>query len=91
MLFRSSYNLWHKFQGTGMGIARIYYTEDPCADSKAEKLAIDNIPFYEISFEADEDKYLFVRAVQPSLIEYTIAGSVGEIGEEIKELDIDQK
>ena len=88
---QTSYNLWHKFQGTGMGIARIYYTEDPCADSKAEKLAIDNIPFYEISFEADEDKYLFVRAVQPSLIEYTIAGSVGEIGEEIKELDIDQK
>lgn len=84
------YNVWHKFQGAGMGIARIYYTEDPCADSKVEKLSIDNIPFHEISFEAEEDKYLFVRAVKPSVIEYTIADSAEEIGEDIKELDIDK-
>lgn len=88
---QTSYNVWHKFQGAGMGIARIYYTEDPRADSKAEKLAIDNIPFHEISFNAEEDKYLFVRAIQPSVIEYAIADSVEEIGEDIKELDIDKK
>lgn len=88
--YTTSYNVWHKFQGAGMGIARIYYTEDPCADSKAGKLAINNIPFHEISFEAKEDKYLFVRAVKPSVIEYTIADSAEEIGEDIKELDIDK-
>lgn len=86
------YNIWHKFQGAGIGVARIYYTENPCADSKVEKLSIDNIPFCEVSFDAEEDKYLFVRAVGPSVIEYTIANSVEEINEneDIKELDIDR-
>ena len=74
-----------------MGVARIYYTEDPRADSKIEKLAIDNIPFHEILFDAEEDKYLFVRAIRPSVIEYAIADSEEEIGEDIKELDIDKK
>lgn len=88
---QTSYNIWHKFQGAGMGVARIYYTEDPRADSKDEKLAIGNIPFHEIVFDAEEDKYLFVRAIQPSVIEYVIAGSEEEIGGDIKELDIDKK
>lgn len=88
---QTSYNVWHKFQGAGMGVARIYYTEDPRADSKAEKLAIDNIPFHEISFDAEEDKYLFIRAVQPSVIEYAIAASAEEIDEDIEKLDIDKK
>lgn len=89
----SAYHIWHKFQGAGMGTARIYYTENPCADSKAEKLAIGKIPFHEIMFEADENKYLFVRAVKPSVIEYTIAGFIEEIDEEslIKELDLDKQ
>ncbi|MCI9105722.1 MAG: hypothetical protein HFG57_07155 [Lachnospiraceae bacterium] len=89
---QTSYNVWHKFQGAGMGVARIYYTEDPRADSKAEDLAIDNIPFHEILFDAEEDKYLFIRAIRPSVIEYAIANSVEEIADEdIKELDIDKK
>lgn len=88
---QTSYHVWHKFQGAGMGVARIYYTEDPRADSKIEKLAIDNIPFHEILFDAEEDKYLFVRAIRPSVIEYAIADSEEEIGEDIKELDIDKK
>ena len=89
---QTSYHVWHKFQGAGMGVARIYYTEDPRADSKAEDLAIDNIPFHEILFDAEEDKYLFIRAIRPSVIEYAIANSVEEIADEdIKELDIDKK
>lgn len=85
----SSYNVWHKFQGAGIGISRIYYTENPSADSKAEKLLIDDIPFHEISFEPDEDKYLFIRAVKPSVIEYTVASSAEEIDGNIFELDIE--
>lgn len=88
---QTSYNVWQKFQGAGMGVARIYYTEDPRADSKAEELAIDNMPFHEISFDAEEDKYLFVRAVRPAVIEYAIADSEEEIvDKDIKELDIDK-
>ena len=88
---RTSYGVWHKFQGAGMGVARIYYTEDPRADSKAEKLEIDYIPFHEICFDPEEDKYLFVRAVKPSVIEYTISESADDIGDVIQELDIDKK
>ena len=88
---KTSYGIWHKFQGAGMGVARLYYTEDPRADSKAERLKIENIPFHEVSFEPEEDKYVFVRAVKPSVVEYTIAASIEDIGEEIQELNIDKK
>ena len=88
---KMSYGIWHKFQGAGMGVARIYYTEDPRADSKADKLEIGNIPFHEISFEPEEDKYLFVRAIKPSVIEYAIASSVDEIDDALQNLDIDKK
>ena len=87
---KTSYGIWHKFQGAGMGVARLYYTEDPRADSKAERLIIENIPFHEVSFEPEEDKYVFVRAVKPSVIEYTIAASIEDIGDTIQELDIDK-
>lgn len=84
-----SYNVWHKFQGAGSGIGRIYYTENPAADSKAVRLDINDIPFHEVVFEADENKYLFVRAVRPSVIEYAAAASEEEIGRgDIRELDI---
>lgn len=86
-----SYGVWHDFQGAGMGVARVYYTQDPRANVKGEKLDISDIPFHEITFEADKDKRLFVRAVQPSVIEYTIADSIEEIGDVIEELDIDKK
>ena len=85
-----SYGVWRKFQGAGMGTARIYYTEDPRADSKVEKLEIRDIPFHEISFEAEENKYLFVRAIKPSMIEYTIAASIDDIPDAVNELDIDR-
>lgn len=88
---KTSYNMWNKFQGAGMGIARIYYTDDPRSDSKIEKISIDNIPFHEISFEADENKYLFVRAISPSVIEYAISESENQIGNDIFQLDIDSE
>ena len=83
-----SYHKWYQFQGAGMGAARIYYTENPSADSAAEKLNIAGIPFHELSFEPDENKYLFIRAVKPTVIEYAIAGSEDEIGSDVHELDI---
>lgn len=88
---KTAYNIWKKFQGAGMGTARIYYTEDPRADSRVEKLDINNIPFHEVTFDADEDKYLYVRAVNPSTIEYAIASSEEQIGDKIERLDIDEK
>lgn len=87
----TSYNNWIKFQGAGMGIARIYYTEDPRADSKADKIDIDNIPFHEIGFEAEAGKYLFVKAIKPTTIVYVTAESEETINEdEIVELNIDE-
>ena len=88
---KTSYNVWIKFQGAGMGVARIYYTEIPGADSKTNKLDIDDIPFHEIDFKTEEGKYLFIKAVNPSTIVYTTADSENDINEEnVKELNIDQ-
>ena len=73
---QSVYGKWIRFQGAGIGIARIYYTEDSRADTKGTtKLSIDNIPFAEISFDSDENKYLFIKAVGPCTIECAIAES----------------
>lgn len=88
---KTVYHVWKKFQGAGMGTARIYYTEDPRADSKAEKLDISNIPFHEVSFEPEEDKYLYVRAISPSVIEYAVAGSGEQIGDVVETLNIDER
>lgn len=85
---QTSYNIWRKFQGAGMGIARIYYTDNPLADS-LNSISIENIPFHEISFEKDENKNLFIRAIQPSVIEYAIAEFEEDIADDIFELDID--
>lgn len=88
---KTSYLVWKKFQGAGMGTARIYYTEDPRADSKAEKLDINNIPFHEVSFEPAEDSYLYVRAIKPSVIEYTVADSEEQISDKVETLNIDER
>jgi len=80
---------WHQFQGAGTGVARIYYTENPAADSKDKKLDINEVPFHEISFEPDENKYLFIRIAGPAKIEYTTACSENEIGDDISELNIE--
>ena len=87
----TSYHVWKKFQGAGVGIARIYYTEDPRADSKNEKLDINNIPFHEVTFKPEEDKYLYIRAIKPSVIEYAVAFSDEQIGDAVEILNIDER
>lgn len=73
---KSVYGRWIKFQGAGMGVARIYFTEDPAADSEGgNKIPIDDISFVELEFDANEDDYLFVKAVSPNEIEYAVAES----------------
>lgn len=85
---QTSYHIWHQFQGAGMGVARIYYTDNPLSDSKTNPVNIDKIPFHEICFEKDENRYLFVRAVKPSVIEYTTAENAESITDDVVELEI---
>ena len=84
-----SYNKWFKFQGAGVGVARIYYTENPSADSAENKLDINTIPFSEVTFDADENKFLYVKAVKPTVIEYAVASSEQEIGDNVMELNFE--
>ena len=88
---KPAYNIWYRFAGAANGTARIYYTTIPGADSKLYSLDVKehNIPFREVNFEADEDKYLFVRAVSPTVIEYTVAESEEACGNDVNTLDID--
>ncbi len=85
-----AYNIWTKFQGAGNGVAKIYYTENPTADSNPPSMDINEIPFHEICFEPDEEKYLFIRAVKPTVIEYAVASSKDEIMKDVQELHIEQ-
>ena len=39
------YNKWIPFQGATKSIIRIYYTNNPMADSKMEQMPIDNVPY----------------------------------------------
>lgn len=87
-LERDSYNIWKRFQGAGIGAARIYYTDNPGAASPAEQLSIQAIPFHEIGFEPDENKFLFIRAIKPTVIEYAIAASEEEISD-VYELELE--
>lgn len=82
-----SYDIWHKFQGAGVGVARIYYTTIPGAD--VNKLSTDSIPYHEITFDPDENSFLFVRAISPTVIEYAIADSIENIGDKTETLDIE--
>ena len=86
---QTSYGIWYKFQGAGMGVARIYYTDNPLSDSVSNPISIENIPFHQIEFESDENKYLFIRAIKPTVIEYTTAESKEDIMDDVSELDID--
>lgn len=85
---QTSYQIWHPFQGAATGVARIYYTQDPRADVKADPISIEGIPFHEISFEKKEGQYLYIRAVKPSVIEYTVAENEESITDEVTELEI---
>ena len=42
---------------------------------------IDNIPYREITVEPRREEFLFIRACEPTVIEYTVAPSEEKIGE----------
>ena len=67
------YNKWIPFQGATKNIIRIYYTNNPMADSKMEQMPIDNVPYKEIGIDIAEDAYLFIRTVEPDMLEYAVA------------------
>ena len=74
-----SYKKWVSFQGASREVVRIYYTDNPVADSKLEQLSIENIPYKEITINPMENAYLFIRTVEPNLIEYAVAKEEDDI------------
>ena len=60
-------------------MVRIYYTDNPVADSKLEQLSIENVPYKEITINPMENAYLFIRTVEPNLIEYAVAKEEDDI------------
>jgi len=76
------YNKWIPFQGATKSIIRIYYTNNPMADSKMEQMPIDNVPYKEIGIDITEDAYLFIRTVEPDMLEYAVAKGIEEIADE---------
>ena len=46
-----------------------------------EQMPIENVPYKEISIEAKEDAYLFIRTVEPDVIEYAVAKEVEGISD----------
>lgn len=69
----TEYRKWVKFQGATKRVIRIYYTTDPMADSKSDKMSIENVHYKEIEIEQAEDKFLFLRSVDPNTAEYVVA------------------
>ena len=76
------YNKWIPFQGATKSVIRIYYTNNPMADSKMEQMPIDNVPYKEIGVDITEDAYLFIRTVEPAMLEYAVAKGIEEITDE---------
>ena len=74
-----SYKKWVSFQGASREVVRIYYTDNPVADSKLEQLSIENVPYKEITINPMENAYLFIRTVEPNLIEYAVAKEEDDI------------
>lgn len=69
----TDYGTWVRFQGAARPTVRIYYTTDPTADLREEPPVIDNIPYKEISVDPRMDAYIFIKACEPAVIEYTVA------------------
>lgn len=69
----TDYGTWVRFQGAARQTVRIYYTTDPTADLREEPPVIDNIPYKEIAIEPRKDAYIFIKACEPAVIEYTVA------------------
>ena len=73
------YKKWVSFQGATREVVRIYYTNNPMADSKMEQMSIENVPYKEITIETQEDACLFIRTVEPDMIEYVVAKEIEDI------------
>lgn len=85
----TEYGKWIRFQGAAKQTVRIYYTTDPTADVREEPPMIDKIPYREIAVEPKKGAFLFIRACEPTVIEYTVSLSEEEIGKggEINRMD----
>lgn len=77
----TEYGQWIRFQGAAKQTVRIYYTTNPTADVREEPPMIDNIPYREITVEPQKGAFLFIRACEPTAIEYAVALSEERIGE----------
>lgn len=88
----TEYGSWIRFQGAAKQTVRIYYTTDPTADVREEPPLIDNIPYKEITVEPKKGAYIFIRACEPTAIEYAVSFSEDTVGEdcEICSLDFGQ-
>ena len=69
----TDYDTWVRFQGAARQTVRIYYTTNPTADFREEPPVIDNIPYKEITIKPRKDAYIFIKACEPAVIEYTVA------------------
>lgn len=85
----TEYGTWIRFQGAAKQTVRIYYTTNPTADVREEPPVIDNIPYREISIEPQSGAYIFIRACEPTAIEYTVSFSEERAGveSEIRRMD----
>lgn len=78
----TQYGKWIRFQGAAKRTVRIYYTTDPTADVREEPPLIGNIPYKEILIDPRDEAYIYIRACEPTVIEYTVACPEDTIGAE---------
>lgn len=78
----TQYGKWIRFQGAAKRTVRIYYTTDPTADVREEPPVIGNIPYKEILIDPRDEAYIYIRACEPTVIEYTVACPEDKIGAE---------
>ena len=85
------YDKWVQFQGAVKSVIRIYYTTNPMADSERDKLNIEDIKYKEIEIKPEEKKFLFIRTVKPSVIEYVVASDIEDINGDktVEQFDFD--
>ena len=62
-------------------MVRVYYTNNPMADSKMEQLPVADVPYKEISIDVTEGASLFIRTVEPDVVEYAVAKDAEDISE----------
>ena len=76
-----AYKKWVPFQKASKSVVRVYYTNNPMADSKMEQLPVADVPYKEISIDVTEGASLFIRTVEPDVVEYAVAKDAEDISE----------